>query len=68
MKSTLWLSIIIAGFFAAAEPVQAFDPGAWLKKGIIELDKRAAEDMARRGKWPGRSFHPAKTIKIPSAG
>jgi hypothetical protein len=49
MKSTLWFSIIIAVFFTASVPVQAFDPGAWLQQRIIELDKRASENMTQRG-------------------
>ncbi|MBN2107418.1 MAG: hypothetical protein JW832_08315 [Deltaproteobacteria bacterium] len=49
MKGKLFLGLIVAVCFVLpAQSVQAFDPGAWLKQGIIKLDTKAAEDMTRR--------------------
>ncbi len=50
MKGKLYLVlIIIAGFALTTQAVQAFDPGAWLKRGIVALDKKAVENFARNG-------------------
>lgn len=50
MKGKLFLGLIFAVCFVLpAQSVQAFDPGAWLKRGIMKLDSRAAETIARNG-------------------
>ena len=50
MKCKLFFGLIFAVCFVLpAQSVQAFDPGAWLKRGIMKLDSRAAEASARHG-------------------
>ena len=65
MKGKLYLVlIIIAGFALTTQAVQAFDPGDWLKRGIIELDKRR-QKLLPETEMIGRIFQPAKIITIP---
>jgi hypothetical protein len=50
MKGKLFLGVIVAACFVLpAQSVQAFDPGACLQRGIMKLDSRAAETIARNG-------------------
>jgi hypothetical protein len=50
MKGKYFLGLFVAVCFVLpAQAVQAFDPGAWLKRGIMKLDSRAAETIARNG-------------------
>lgn len=46
-KKMLWLWLIIACLLTVTQPADAFDPGAWLTRGIMKLDSRAAEASAR---------------------